>query len=130
MGSEMEPISSSIPVVDFTNKETLKPNTQNWKLACKDVKEALEEYGCFIVIYPNISPEFRSNLFGVMKELFDDVPTQTKMKNKYDKPLNGYVGQIPFIPLHESLGIDNATTLEGIQNFTNLMWPNGNDHFW
>ncbi|TYJ13962.1 hypothetical protein E1A91_A10G085800v1 [Gossypium mustelinum] len=51
------------------------------------------------------------------------------MKNRYEKPLNGYVGQIPKLPLHESLGIDNATSIEGTRFFTNLMWPQGNDRF-
>ncbi|CAI9753673.1 unnamed protein product [Fraxinus pennsylvanica] len=35
-------------------------------------------------------------------------------------------GQIPLIPLYESMGIDDANTLEGIQSFTKVMWPNGN----
>ncbi|KAE8705120.1 hypothetical protein F3Y22_tig00110430pilonHSYRG00290 [Hibiscus syriacus] len=51
------------------------------------------------------------------------------MKNRYENPLNGYVGKIPKLPLHESLGIDNATSLQGTQFFTKLMWPQGNDHF-
>lgn len=45
-------------------------------------------------------------------------------------PLNGYVGQIDKIPLHESVGIENLICLEEIQKFTNLMWPDqGNQHF-
>ncbi|KAL6334385.1 hypothetical protein AAG906_014787 [Vitis piasezkii] len=47
----------------------------------------------------------------------------------YDKPYHGYVGQHSRLPLHESMGIDNATTLEGIQSFANFMWSAGNDRF-
>lgn len=117
-----------LPVLDFT-KETLKPGTSCWLKACTDVRQALEEYGCFTVEYKKLSPELRNKVFDSMKELFD-LPTETKMKNKYQKPMNGYVGQIPKIPLHESLGIDNATSLQATLDFTNLMWPNGNHHFW
>ncbi|GKV35775.1 hypothetical protein SLEP1_g43995 [Rubroshorea leprosula] len=96
MGSESQ--APKLPVLDFT-KGNLKPGTESWLSACKNVRKALEEYGCFIV--------------------------ENKMKNRYEKPLNGYVGQIPKLPLHESMGIDNATSLEGTQYFTNLMWPEG-----
>nr|KYP59848.1 hypothetical protein KK1_015289 [Cajanus cajan] len=65
-----------------------------------------------------------------MKELFD-LSAETKQRNIYEgMPLKGYVGQRPHIPLHEGLGIDEGTTLEGIQNFAQKMWPNGNDQFW
>ncbi|XP_065629088.1 probable inactive 2-oxoglutarate-dependent dioxygenase AOP2 [Quercus suber] len=92
--------------------------------------QALEDYGCFVVVYDKAPLELRNEVFGALEELFD-LPTETKMKNKYDqKPLNCYVGQIPKIPLHESMGIDNATTIEGTQIFTNMLWPNGNNRFW
>ncbi|XP_021817970.1 2-oxoglutarate-dependent dioxygenase AOP2-like [Prunus avium] len=124
MGAEGQP---KLPVLDFS-KEALKPGTNSWLLACKDVRQALEEFGCFVVLYDKISPEFRNAFLGALQELFD-LSTQTKMTNKYEKPLNGYVGQIPKLPLHESLGIDNATNLEETQKFTKLMWPGGNDKF-
>ncbi|XP_024030478.1 probable 2-oxoglutarate-dependent dioxygenase AOP1 [Morus notabilis] len=120
-------VEPKLPVLDFS-KETLKPGTKSWELARKDVQRAFEEYGCFLVTYEAISCELRNAMFGALEELFD-LPTETKMKNKYEKPLNGYVGQNPVVPLHESLGIDNATAKEGIQSFTNLLWPVGNDRF-
>lgn len=126
MGSESS--ATKLPVLDFT-KDNLKPNTESWSSTCKNVRQALEEYGCFIVKYHKFTSEHRAAVFSAMENLFD-LPTQMKMKNKYDeKPLNGYVGQIPKLPLHEGMGIDNATSLEATHNFTNLMWPNGNNHF-
>ncbi|EEF44712.1 probable 2-oxoglutarate-dependent dioxygenase AOP1 [Ricinus communis] len=125
MGSAAQP---KLPVLDFT-LENLKPGTSCWAKACGEVRQALEEYGCFIVEYNNIlSPKLRDGVFNSLKELFD-LPTETKMQNKYQKPLNGYVGQIAKLPLHESMGIDNATCLEATQDFTTLMWPDGNDNF-
>ncbi|XP_065868971.1 probable 2-oxoglutarate-dependent dioxygenase AOP1 [Euphorbia lathyris] len=126
MGS-LSPVPN-LPILDLKQDHNLKPGTSLWQKRCSEVRQALEEYGCFIAEYNKLSPEFRDDMFGVMKELFD-LPTLTKMQNKYDKPLNGYVGQIPKLPLHESMGIDDATSLNSTQHFTNLMWPNGNPHF-
>ncbi|XP_022721108.1 probable 2-oxoglutarate-dependent dioxygenase AOP1 [Durio zibethinus] len=124
MGSESSP---NLPILHFSD-EDLKPGTDSWLLACKNVRQALEEYGCFIVEYDNFPLELHNQVFSLLEELFD-LPTETKMKNRYEKPLNGYIGQIPKLPLHESMGIDNATTLDATQFFTNLMWPRGNDRF-
>lgn len=132
MGSEdQQPnIDNKLPILIFS-KDTLKPGTNSWLIACKDVQRALEEYGCFIVLYHQVpSDELNNAVFGALEELFD-LPTETKMKNVYDqKPLRGYVGQIPKLPLHESLGIYNATALVATQHFTNTMWPGGNQRFW
>ncbi|KAF5737775.1 oxidoreductase family protein [Tripterygium wilfordii] len=116
-----------IPILDFT-KKGLKPGSSSWVKSSNEVRLALEEYGCFLVEYNKLPLELHDAVFGVLKNLFD-LPTQTKMKNRYEKPLNGYVGQIPRLPLHESMGIDNATSLEETKNFTNLMWPIGNQSF-
>ncbi|KAL6334369.1 hypothetical protein AAG906_014770 [Vitis piasezkii] len=119
--------SAKIPVVDFS-KENLNPGSSSWSATCKDVLLALEEFGCFIAVYDKVPSELQNKLFSALEELFN-LPTETKMQNAHNKPYHGYVGQHSRLPLHESIGIDNATTLEGIQSFANLMWPAGNDHF-
>lgn len=124
MGSDSQP---KLPVLDFSI-ENLKPGTSSWVSTCKEVCQALEDYGCFIVVYNKFPSEFRNEVFGALEELFD-LPTEIKMQNKYEKAVKGYVGQIPQLPLHESLGIDDPTTIEGTQFFTNQIWPNGNEHF-
>ncbi|XP_041018207.1 probable 2-oxoglutarate-dependent dioxygenase AOP1 [Juglans microcarpa x Juglans regia] len=125
MGSELQP---KLPVLDFSCSENLKPGTSSWLSACKKVRGALEDYGCFVLVYDKVSSELLKQVFGALEELFD-LPTEIKMKNKYENRLNGYVGQIQKLPLHESMGIQNATTLEATQSFSNLLWPDGNDHF-
>lgn len=125
MVSEAAP---KLPVIDLS-KETMKPGSSCWVEACGYVRQALEEYGCFVVEYKKLSPELRSGVFDVLKELFD-LPTQVKMQNKCQRPLISYLGNDPRIPLHESLGIEDVETLEAAQKFTTLMWPNGNDRFW
>ncbi|KAE8696101.1 putative 2-oxoglutarate-dependent dioxygenase AOP1.2-like [Hibiscus syriacus] len=124
MGSESSP---NLPILNFSDPE-LKPGTDSWSVTSRKVTQALEQYGCFVIEYDKFPLQLHNKVFSLMEELFH-LPTETKMKNRYEKPLNGYVGQIPKIPLHESLGIDNATSLEGTQFFTKLMWPQGNDIF-
>ncbi|KAL2458717.1 2-oxoglutarate (2OG) and Fe(II)-dependent oxygenase superfamily protein [Forsythia ovata] len=124
MGSLTAP---KLIVVDFT-KEEMMPGTNSWSYACKDIRRALENHGCFIALYDKISPKLEKAIFHAADELFD-LPTEVKIQNINEKPYHGYVGQIPIVPLHEGLGIDYATTLEGAQSFTKLMWPNGNDSF-
>ncbi|GFY92690.1 2-oxoglutarate (2OG) and Fe(II)-dependent oxygenase superfamily protein [Actinidia rufa] len=126
MGSQDPP---KLPVVDFT-KEALKPGTSSWTLACENVRNALEEYGCFVAVYDKVSLDLDKAFFSSLVELFD-LPTETKAQNiaPEDKPYFGYFGQVPLLPLYESMGIDEAPTLQGTQAFTNLMWPKGNAHF-
>lgn len=126
MGSEQHP---RIPVLDFS-MEDLKPGSDSWLERCRSVRQALEEHGCFVAVYDKVCDELENGVFCSMKELFDLSP-ETKRRNTYEgSPLKGYAGQIPQIPLHQSLGIDEGTTLEGIQSFTHNMWPKGNHHFW
>ncbi|XP_073282923.1 probable 2-oxoglutarate-dependent dioxygenase AOP1 [Primulina huaijiensis] len=117
-----------LPIIEFTD-ENMKQGTESWSKSCEDVVSSLEKYGCFIANYDKITQEMHDGVFEALQELFD-LPTETKVQNKSSKPLYGYVGQIPFVPLYESMGIDNANTVEGIQHFVEVMWPNvGNNGF-
>ncbi|KAL0342053.1 UNVERIFIED_CONTAM: putative 2-oxoglutarate-dependent dioxygenase AOP1.2 [Sesamum calycinum] len=118
---------SELLVIDLS-KEGLKPGSSCWSSACKDIRRALENHGCFIALYDKISPQLHKSIFQAADQLFD-LPTEVKVQNVNEKPYHGYVGQMPIVPLHEGLGIDYATTLEGAQSFTKLMWPHGNDSF-
>ncbi|KAJ6711758.1 2-OXOGLUTARATE-DEPENDENT DIOXYGENASE AOP3-LIKE [Salix purpurea] len=117
-----------LPVIDFS-KENLKPGKSSWLSTCKDVMCALEEYGCFVAVYDKVPLKLHNDLVSTLKDLFD-LPLETKRKNVSDLPYYGYVGNQPFIPsLYEGMGIDNAITLEGAEDFADTMWPGGNDHF-
>lgn len=119
---------SNLPIIDLT-KENLKPGTTSWLASCASLRHALEEYGCFVALYDQVSSELNKQVFDSLVELFN-LPLETKTRNTSDITFNGYVGQLPHAPLHESLGIPDATTLESVQNFTKLMWPSGNNQFW
>ncbi|XP_027123174.2 probable 2-oxoglutarate-dependent dioxygenase AOP1 [Coffea arabica] len=116
-----------LPVIDFT-KKNLDPGSSSWLSTRQAVVGAMEEYGCFIALYDKVSLELHEAIFRASEDLFD-LPTETKLLNTCHKPAPGYVGQNPRFPLYESLGIDDATSIDGVQKFTTLMWPNGNDSF-
>ncbi|CAK7356623.1 unnamed protein product [Dovyalis caffra] len=117
-----------LPIIDFS-KENLKPGTNSWLSTCKDVMHALEEYGCFVAVYDKVPLKLHNDLFSTLEDLFD-LPLEIKRKNVSDLPYCGYVGNQPFVPsLYEGMGITNATTLEGTEDFSHTMWPGGNDHF-
>lgn len=126
MGSLKQP--PKLPVIDLSAKN-LNPNSSSWVTTCSEVTRALEEYGCFIAMYDGVSQQLHDAIFIASQELFD-LPTEVKILNISDTPSHGYVGQIPVVPLYEGLGIENATTTEGAEKFTKLMWPSGNQSFW
>ncbi|KAF8400725.1 hypothetical protein HHK36_014025 [Tetracentron sinense] len=117
-----------LPTIDFS-KENLKPGTIFWDSVRKDVRRALEEFGCFEAVFDEVSIELHNAFFHELEELFD-LPLETKLQNtNSDLPGYGYIGQLPFQPLYEGMGIDDAPIREGTQSFTNLMWPDGNFRF-
>ncbi|KAI3766679.1 hypothetical protein L2E82_16748 [Cichorium intybus] len=118
-----------LPVIDLSLKN-INPTSNSWITKCDEVTGALEEHGCFIATYDGVSQELEDRIFLASQELFN-LPTEVKVLNTsdIDTPYDGYVGQIPVMPLYESLGIENATTTEGAENFTKLMWPSGNESF-
>ncbi|OWM77644.1 probable inactive 2-oxoglutarate-dependent dioxygenase AOP2 [Punica granatum] len=118
---------SKIPVVEFSH-DCLKPGTESWLQAAKTIIKSLEDHGCFIADYKDVSLDLHDTIFSVSKELFD-LPHETKIKNTNLKPSHGYIAKVPGTPLVEALNIDHAETLGECRNFTNLMWPAGNDRF-
>ncbi|KAF9613007.1 hypothetical protein IFM89_004861 [Coptis chinensis] len=119
--------SHRLPIINFTGEE-LRPGTSSWCLVRKDVRQALENYGCFEAVCDRNSADLQTVFFGALKNLFD-LPTETKLKNTFDEPFRGYTGSSPLVPLYESMAINDALVLERLENFTNLMWPDGNPSF-
>ncbi|WCJ20423.1 2-oxoglutarate (2OG) and Fe(II)-dependent oxygenase superfamily protein [Euphorbia peplus] len=127
MGSETT--VPSIPIVELSS-EKLKAGSDSWNSACQEVRNALEKYGCFELVYDKHSVEFRNSILEAMKEFFS-LPEEIKTNNT--RPEFGhaysYVGKSSNLPISEAARIENSTTKQAWQEFTNFMWPHGNQHF-
>lgn len=132
MGIESLAKYSQVPLIKFsTENNVVHPESTKWLETCSQVRVALEEYGCFLAEYESAPQELYEAIFKGLEELFD-LPLETKMKNVSDKPYHGFLDhRAPFVlPLHQSLGIENATSFQAVHSFVNLLWPSGNHHFW
>ncbi|CAH1422632.1 unnamed protein product [Lactuca virosa] len=116
-----------LSVIDFSVK-SLNSTPSSWITTCSQVMRALEEHGVFIAMYDGVRQELDDMIFHASRDLFD-LPTEVKVLNTSDAPYHAYIGQIPVMPMYESLGIENATTKEAVEIFTKLMWPSGNKSF-
>ncbi|XP_050366299.1 probable 2-oxoglutarate-dependent dioxygenase AOP1 [Argentina anserina] len=118
-----------IPSIDFSiNSTELDRGTEGWYSLCKNVREACENHGCFEIVYDKIPLELKRDTFAMIRQLFN-LPVETKEKNVNPKPFHGYYGRYPTTPLYESFGIEDSSNIESFKSFTNLMWPNGHNHF-
>ncbi|KAK8358609.1 hypothetical protein V6Z12_A04G033100 [Gossypium hirsutum] len=114
-----------VPVIDFSN-QNLKPGSPEWDLVKSQVREALEEYGCFEALFDPIL-ELRKAVFGALQEVFD-LPLQTKKLFVSDKPFCGY--SCPPSGVFQSMAVDDAYIAENIEQYlTTSLWPQGNIAF-
>ncbi|CAL1377835.1 unnamed protein product [Linum trigynum] len=125
MGCEFSP---KLPFLDFSKLELSSVGSSEWESLKSQVREALEEYGCFEASYDKIPSDLCNAFFGSMEEIFE-LPLETKLRNVSDKPYHGYIGNHPSVRLYESLGIDDVAVTEKVEAFANLMWPQGNPNF-
>ncbi|KAK6773484.1 hypothetical protein RDI58_028722 [Solanum bulbocastanum] len=121
MAFQVEP---KLPIIEFTD-ETLRGGTTSWLSTSREIRRALEEYGCFAAVYKKVMPELREAMFDHCKELFK-LPLETKLKNNSDIFGFGYGGNFGTMPLAEFFGIVDGETIDATKDFANKMWPNDN----
>ncbi|CAK8568680.1 unnamed protein product [Lathyrus sativus] len=122
---------SGIPILDFgkNNRIILEEGSEGWKKMSKKVREAFENHGAFLLRWDEISNELHEEMFRGMKSLFE-LPEETKLKFSSPKTYRGYTSKNHVIPHCQSFGIEDAFQPNRTQNFTNLMWSEGNPIFW
>ncbi|CAI9090073.1 OLC1v1024763C1 [Oldenlandia corymbosa var. corymbosa] len=76
----------------------------------------------------NLPQILHHEMFKVSKDLFQQ-PKETKVKNTGTILGFGYGTNFPTMPLVEYISIENAATVDATNEFTNLMFPSGNDDF-
>ncbi|XP_057772956.1 probable 2-oxoglutarate-dependent dioxygenase AOP1 isoform X2 [Salvia miltiorrhiza] len=121
----MGSVTMKLPIIDFSN---LKNQRETWESTKAQVRQALEEYGCFEATFDHIPPHLLKSVIHETKQLFD-LPLPIKLRNRSNKPYHGYVGQYSMVPLYESLGIADALSPGEIEAFAALMWAQGNPSF-
>ncbi|WCJ44467.1 2-oxoglutarate (2OG) and Fe(II)-dependent oxygenase superfamily protein [Euphorbia peplus] len=126
----LEKVVPRIPVVELTS-EKLNPGSDSWKSAQEEVRKALEKYGCFELVYSKFSIENHNSILKAMDEFYN-LPDEIKAKSIRPDFVHdyGYSGKSPALPMCETLGIVNADDKQECQNLTQLVWPQGNRHFW
>ncbi|TYH36293.1 hypothetical protein ES332_D13G254900v1 [Gossypium tomentosum] len=119
----------AIPVIEFrTGSRDLERGTEGWHHLCKRIREACETYGCFEVVYEKISREVREETFELLNELVE-VPLERKQLNVNLKPYHSYFGPCSQACLYEGFGIEDASNYDSVNNFAQLMWPDGHPRF-
>ncbi|KAK3212685.1 hypothetical protein Dsin_017391 [Dipteronia sinensis] len=74
---------------------------QKRKPMCSQVREALDNHGCFILFYDKRLMTLREEMFNIMKDLFD-LSEETKNKYVNPRPYQSYSGaNNPLLPLQE-----------------------------
>ncbi|KVI05975.1 Non-heme dioxygenase N-terminal domain-containing protein [Cynara cardunculus var. scolymus] len=117
MGSEAP---FQLPTVDFSDLYKQDSDSLIWDSAKTKALQALQEYGCFEATFAQISSDLQESVFDGLEQLFN-LPLETKQGNTSDRDFHGYIGQIPFMPLYESMGIDAPYIPEKVDKFTSLM---------
>ncbi|KAG5621009.1 hypothetical protein H5410_006246 [Solanum commersonii] len=108
--------SVKVPTIDFSNHQELKTKHSTMGIHKKST------------ICDKVPNDIREGMFGISKEIFE-FPLETKLKNFSEKPMHGYMGMIPQLPLYESLCIPDLLNPQSHETFTNIFWPHGNQHF-
>ncbi|XP_031282289.1 probable 2-oxoglutarate-dependent dioxygenase AOP1 [Pistacia vera] len=118
--------SPKLPVIDLSRAE-LRPGTESWISTSKQVCHALEEYGCFVIKCNKVSLDLHSAIYSAIQDLFN-LPTEIKqlIQATSEQPARDVLSTNPN---HERIDMDDLTSLEATHNFSNLLWPAGNDHF-
>ncbi|KAL5550750.1 hypothetical protein UlMin_000926 [Ulmus minor] len=120
---------NTIPTINFSEiLSNLKAGSPSWNSVSNQIRQALEEYGCFEAIFPQVSPQLHEKVFSLSKALFE-LPLETKRKITSEEPYRGYIPPNPLMPLYESLAIDYATSIQNTHKFLDLLWPAGKDNF-
>ncbi|KAH0461297.1 hypothetical protein IEQ34_008872 [Dendrobium chrysotoxum] len=127
MGSDSKQ-ASKIPKIDLSGLHPSIAGGERWEAAKAEVAAALFSHGCFEAYFPSISDELREAMFGsALPEIFAQ-PLETKRRLKSDELYHGYIGQIPHLA-YESIAFDDPLSRTTVEEFTKLMWPEGNSNF-
>ncbi|KAH0464916.1 hypothetical protein IEQ34_005019 [Dendrobium chrysotoxum] len=121
-------IEFELPKVDLSGLDLTCLHDKTWAVARANIAHALKTFGGFEVVYDQVGPELRGGLLGqAIPELFD-VPGVEKLINPSQVPYHGFLFQkkgFPFL----SLKMFELSSKNNVQDFSNMIWPQGNVFF-
>ena len=91
-----------------------------------EFRRCFGSWGCFRLANHGIPDTILGSVEILCRDVFK-LPRETKEKNVSPIPYGGYVNGGPTV-FFESLAI--LPEFEAIQEFSDLMWPHGNQNFW
>ncbi|KAK3439082.1 hypothetical protein EUGRSUZ_C03724 [Eucalyptus grandis] len=126
----MDSISTlKLPMIDLSELDGSKLGTARWDSLQSQVREALEEFGCFEVLTDRMTLELHNDAFQELEALLE-LPIDVKHRfNVPDKPYKGYFGNLPHSPLYEAFAMTYTPNSGSIEGFADLFWPEGNTRF-
>ncbi|KAH0466035.1 hypothetical protein IEQ34_006138 [Dendrobium chrysotoxum] len=114
--------------VDLSGLDLTCLHDKTWAVARANIAHALKKFGGFEAVYDQIGPELRGGLLGqAIPELFE-VPDIEKLINPSQVPYHGFFFQkkgFPFL----SLKMFELSSKNNVQDFSNMIWPQGNIFF-
>ncbi|KAG6403220.1 hypothetical protein SASPL_135437 [Salvia splendens] len=124
----MSSVSMKLSLIDLSNLG--ENDFPRWESTKIQIREALQEYGCFEATFNNIIPlELRKSVGDDIRQFFN-LPLAVKLLNKHHKAYHSYVGQNNFATPAERSGFVGAFSSHIVDTFANLMWPDqGNTTF-
>ena len=92
-----------------------------------EFRRCCEDWGCFRLTNHGISDQLMGRVEILSRDVFK-LPAETKEKRVSPLPIAMYLKGGPELPFYESVGI--GPNFEGVEEFSDLMWPHGNHDFW
>ncbi|KAK3436545.1 probable 2-oxoglutarate-dependent dioxygenase AOP1 [Eucalyptus grandis] len=118
-----------LPLIDLSDLDGSKPGTGRWESLQSQVREALEEFGCFEALNDKMTLELHNDAFQELETLLE-LPIDVKHRFDIpDKPYDGYFENLPRSPHCEVFAMNYAPNLGSIEGLADLMWPEGNTRF-
>lgn len=109
-----------LPIVDLSGLDMTRFDEKSWEIARSKIAEALETYGCFEVVYDEVSSELRNELLGLIVPNMFALPVLNKRSDGWYTKLG-----FPFLALE----LNDPNSMINVQEYANAIWPQGNDFF-
>eukprot|EP01018_Ginkgo_biloba_P037434 Gb_29875 [translate_table: standard] len=121
-GSRSELQVLDVPVID------LSVQLGGEEEMCRRVREACEEWGCFLAVNHGIDRHLLQSMDSVIQDLFA-LPTHAKENLISPTFFKGYLGRSKTEPFYETMAIPGIPPSDSIEEYAHKLWPQGYPKF-